>query len=196
MARAVDRQSSRAAAPSKGRLLTAHCLAASACYAHPVRIFSRQLLDELKARADASPRARAHFNIHVGDSDRVQRFFVVANRSAYFRPHRHAARSELALVVRGRFSVILFDPEGRVTARYEAGEGTPDIAYETPQATWHTLLADQDGSAFLEIKEGPYDPSTAAEFAAWAPPEGHASVPAFLAWARAAQPGALAPPLS
>jgi len=26
------------------------------------------------------------------------------------------------------------------------------------------------GAAFLEVKEGPYDPATAVEFAAWAPP--------------------------
>lgn len=161
-----------------------------------MRIFSQSLLDELTAQAAASPRGRAHHNIHASSSDLVQRFFVVVNRGSYFRPHRHATRSELALVVRGRFTVLLFDQEGQVTARYEVGEGTPHIAYETPQATWHTLIAERDGSTFVEIKEGPYDPATAAEFAAWAPPEGHASVPAFLDWARAAQPGAVAPRLA
>lgn len=158
-----------------------------------MRIFSQSLLDELTARAAASPRGRAHHDIHASSSDPVQRFFVVANRRSYFRPHRHTARAELALVVRGRFTVLLFDPEGRVTARYEVGEGTPDIAYETPQAAWHTLISEADGSAFLEVKEGPYDPATAAEFAAWAPEEGHAWTAAFLEWARTAQPGALAP---
>jgi cupin fold WbuC family metalloprotein len=161
-----------------------------------MKIFSQSLLDELTARAAAHPRGRAHFNIHALPSDLVQRFFVVANRSSYFRPHRHAARSELALILRGRFTILLFDQQGLVTGRYEVGEGTPDIAYETPQATWHTLVPEQDGSAFLEIKEGPYDPGTAAEFAAWAPPEGHDSVPAFLEWARTAQPGQLAPRLA
>jgi len=158
-----------------------------------MRVFPRSLIDELAAQAAASPRARAHYNIHGSSSDIVQRFFVVANRSSYFRPHRHAARSELALVVRGRFTVLLFDDQGQVTGRYEIGEGTPAIAYETAQATWHTLLAAQDGAGFLEIKEGPYDPATAAELASWAPPEGHESVPAFLEWARAAQPGERAP---
>jgi cupin fold WbuC family metalloprotein len=160
-----------------------------------MKLFSRTLLDELTAKATASPRARANFNIHASAADPVQRFFVVANRNTYFRPHRHAVKSELALVIRGRFDVVTFDEVGRVTARYTAGDDSPSIAYETPQGTWHTLVANSDGAAFLEVKEGPYDPGTAAEFAAWAPAEGHESVPMFLAWLRTARPGDRAPAL-
>jgi hypothetical protein len=63
------------------------------------------------------------------------------------------------------------------------------MAYETPQDTWHTLIPGAAGGAFLEVKEGPYDPATAAEFAAWAPAEGDALVSPFLLWLRRAQPG-------
>lgn len=160
-----------------------------------MKLFPRALLDELTTKAAASPRARAHYNIHTSASDLVQRFFVVANRSSYFRPHRHAVKSELALLVRGRFDVITFDEVGRITARYTVGEGSANIAYETPRGTWHTLIADNDGAAFLEVKEGPYDPATATEFAAWAPAEGHASAPLFLEWARTAALGDVAPAL-
>jgi cupin fold WbuC family metalloprotein len=154
-----------------------------------VKIVPRSLLDELAAKATASPRARAHHTIHATPADPVQRFIVVALRDSYFRPHRHVTRSELALVVRGRFDVVTFDAQGRVLARYEVGDGTANLAYETPETTWHTLIPGSDGGAFLEIKEGPYDPTTAAEFAPWAPAEGDASVPAFLGWLRRAQPG-------
>jgi len=158
-----------------------------------MKLFARTLLDELTTKAMASPRARAHFNVHATPADPVQRFFVVANRGSYFRPHRHNTKSELALVVRGRFAVITFDAEGRVTARYTIGDGTPSLAYETPQGTWHTLVVDTDGAAFFEVKEGPYDPATASEFASWAPPEGHESAPTFLQWLKSAQAGDLAP---
>jgi hypothetical protein len=50
-----------------------------------------------------------------------------------------------------------------------------------------------DGCAFLEVKEGPYDPATVVEFAAWAPAEGDASVPEFMQWLRTAQPGDVPP---
>jgi cupin fold WbuC family metalloprotein len=157
-----------------------------------MKLFAHDLLDELTARATASPRARAHHNIHEAASDPVQRFFVVTNRNSYFRPHRHLAKSELAMVLRGRFHILTFDEHGKVTARYSVGDDTTSMAYETPRATWHTLVADTDGAAFLEVKQGPYDPATASEFATWAPAEGEAGAAAFLEWLRTAQPGDVA----
>ena len=154
-----------------------------------MKLFSQTLLDELTAKASASPRGRANHNIHASAADPVQRFFIVAQRDTYFRPHRHLAKSELALVIRGHFDVLTFDAGGGVTGRYRVGSDTADIGFETPQGTWHTLLAVTDGAAFLEIKQGPYDPASAAEFASWAPPEGHESVPTFQRWLREAQPG-------
>src|SRR2546430_17148718 len=82
------------------------------------------------------------------------------------------------------FRSLTFDAAGRVTARYGVGDGTGAIAYETPPATWHTLVPGPEGGAFLEIKQGPYDPATSSEFAAWAPAEGEAAVPGFVEWLR------------
>jgi cupin fold WbuC family metalloprotein len=155
-----------------------------------MKIFSETLLDELAAKATASPRKRANHNIHTVDSDPVQRFFVAADADTYFRPHRHSSKSELALVLRGRFDLVTFDDAGHITGRRTLGGNTGDIAYELPSGTWHMLVACTNGATFLEVKEGPYDRATAAEFASWAPPEGDASVPQFLDWVRHAQPGA------
>lgn len=154
-----------------------------------MKLFSQLLLDELTAKAGSSPRLRANHNIHTSPGDVVQRFFVATRRDTYFRPHRHSAKSELALVLRGQFDVLTFDGQGVVTGRYRVGSDTDNIGFETPPATWHTLLAVTDDATFLEIKEGPYDPAKASEFAPWAPPEGDESVPAFLQRLREAQPG-------
>lgn len=158
-----------------------------------MKLLPRSLLDELAARAAAAPRGRAHHNMHASPDDPVQRFIVVAQRDSYFRPHRHVARAELALVLRGNLGIVTFDERGRVTARHEVGEGTANMAYETPPATWHTVIAALNGTAFLEIKQGPYDPSTSSEFAAWAPAEGAAAVADFQHWLRTALPGEVAP---
>jgi len=158
-----------------------------------MNIFTGQLLDELAARAMASPRGRTNFNIHSSAADPVQRYFIVASRQSYFRPHRHLSKSELALVLRGQFDIITFDERGVVTGRYVVGGDADGFAYETPRATWHTLIVRADGGAFLEVKEGPYDPATAIEFASWAPAEGDASVPQFMEWLRTAQPGEVPP---
>ena len=154
-----------------------------------LQLLPQSLLDELAAKAAASPRLRAHHNIHESAADPVQRFLVVAQADSYFRPHCHAARGELALLLRGGVDVLLFDARGCVLARHPVGAGSGHFAYETPQGVWHTLVPAATGCAFLEIKQGPYDPATAVQFAAWAPAEADAAVPAFRAWLRRAQPG-------
>ena len=158
-----------------------------------MKLLPHALLDELAATAAAAVRGRAHHNIHASPTDLVQRFIVVAQADSYFRPHRHAARAELAVILRGTVEVVTFDAAGRVTARYAVGAGTDNLAYETPAATWHTVIAGAHGAAFLEVKEGPYDPASMSEFAAWAPAEGEASVAPFQQWLRTARPGDAAP---
>jgi len=154
-----------------------------------MKLISQSLLDELAAAAAASPRGRSHYNLHGSAADVVQRYLVVANRGSYFRPHRHSARAELALIVRGALDLIVFDDARRVTARYAFGAGAGNIAYENGPGIWHTVVVNADATAFLEVKQGPYDPATASEFAGWAPLEGEPGAVRFLEWARHAAPG-------
>jgi cupin fold WbuC family metalloprotein len=154
-----------------------------------MKLLSQSALDDLATKATASPRKRAHLNLHESPADLLQRFFVAADRDTYIRPHRHRARGELALVVRGRFDILVFDDTGAVTARWTVGEGEDSIGYEAALMTWHTLVSRVDGAVFLEVKEGPYDPAGAAEFAPWAPAEGDPDAASCREWMRTAQPG-------
>lgn len=158
-----------------------------------MKLISNALLDEMSAKAAASPRRRTHHNLHSSASDLIQRFVVLLRRDSYVRPHRHLTKAELCTVIRGRFDIVVFDSAGVVTERTVVGEGTPNMAFELPQATWHTLLPLTDGAAFLEVKEGPYDPSVAAEFATWAPEEGSPGAAAFQQWVGTAPVGARVP---
>jgi cupin fold WbuC family metalloprotein len=154
-----------------------------------MKLVPHALLEELTTKAVASERRRVHYNIHSGPADLVQRFIVVALRDSYFRPHRHAVRAELALVLEGELDVVTFDESGRLTARYGIGRGAANLAYETLPASWHTIVVKSASTAFLEIKEGPYDPASASQYAAWAPAEGAATVGAYQEWLRRARPG-------
>ena len=154
-----------------------------------MKLLPHALLEELAARAAASPRRRAHYNIPAAPEDLVQRFIVMALQDSYFRPHRHAARAELALILEGDVELVTFDERGALTARSPVGGHSASLAYETPPAAWHTVLVSSARAAFLEIKQGPYDPATSSQFAQWAPAEGDASVAAFQQWLQSAGVG-------
>lgn len=151
-----------------------------------MKLLPTSLLDELAARAAASPRLRTHHNLHESAADPVQRYFIVATRDSYFRPHRHPTKSETALVLRGRLDVLTFDASGAIVARHAMGEGAPSFGYETPQGVWHTLVVHSANAAFFEVKEGPYDPATIVEPAPWAPAEGDAAARAYFERLRSA----------
>jgi cupin fold WbuC family metalloprotein len=103
----------------------------------------------------------------------------------------HLSKSELAIVLRGSFEIVTFDEEGHVQGRHAIGEGTGQFAYEATSGTWHTLVPLSPHCAFIEVKQGPYDPAVAVDFAPWAPAEGDSAVPRFQQWLREAPVGSL-----
>lgn len=136
-----------------------------------MKLITNDMLDQLNRQAADSPRKRSHYNVHESLSDVVQKLLVAATTESYFRPHRHVDKSEFALVLRGRFAVFSFDDAGKITRSQLIGEGTGVDGLELLPNTWHCWLSLTDDALFFETKQGPYDPATASEFAAWAPPE-------------------------
>lgn len=154
-----------------------------------VRLVTHTLLDELAIAAAASPRRRAHHNLHTGPDDELQRFLVVARGDSYFHPHRHTVRGELSTLLRGRVDVMTFDDDGTVLTRVPVGEGSETIAYDTPPRVWHTIVPRSEVCAFLEAKLGPYDPAKSIETAPWAPAEVGSNSWSFRAWLTSATVG-------
>ena len=146
-----------------------------------MKLVTSRMLDDLIARAGEAKRLRSNYNIHESLSDPVQRLFIAAGLSSYFRPHRHLGRSEFAIVIRGLFDIIIFDDEGVVTERISAGPGKDIFALEIQADVCHTWIPMSEQSVFFEVKQGPYDPATSLLFAPWSPEEGSARVEAFQA---------------
>ena len=130
------------------------------------------LVSEMMAVAASSERKRTNHNLHESSEDPVQRYCIAATKDSYFRPHRHPANWELAIVVRGRFEFIVFDDEGTVIESHTVGPNTGKNGFEIEANRWHCWLPLTDEGVFFEVKPGPYNPATAAEFAPWAPEEG------------------------
>ncbi|NLD79889.1 MAG: cupin fold metalloprotein, WbuC family, partial [Smithella sp.] len=116
-----------------------------------MKLVTSRMIDEMIVKAGESPRFRTNYNIHESLSDPVQRLFIAAGLSSYFRPHRHLGKSEFALVIRGLFDVILFDDEGTVTERVSIGPDTGIVGLEIPADQCHTWLPMAEASVFFEV---------------------------------------------
>ena len=153
------------------------------------------LLDELTAKAAASPRKRAHHNLHPVLEDPVQRLCVAIEPDTYIRPHRHADPStwELFILLRGSAVFLVFDDDGRILERAVLDVRGPLRAIELPPAAWHTIVSLETGTIFLEVKQGPYSAPGNRHSASWAAAEGEPEAARFAEWFRTAGAGAMPP---
>lgn len=147
-----------------------------------MRIVDQTLLDDLSARALASPRRRMNLNFHATAEDPCQRLLNAIEPGSYIRPHRHLAlpKEEMFIAVRGRMAMVIFDDSGAVTRVQLLAPAGPVCAGEVPIGTWHTILSLAPGSVFFETKPGPYRPIAEADWGPWSPAEGDARAAAYL----------------
>lgn len=147
----------------------------------------------LKAEATQVARRRTHATLHDELSDPVQRVVIALQPGTYVRPHRHGHGVwELFALLDGALAVLSFDGDGTVTQRVELRPGGARMAQLEP-GSWHTVIALAPDTLALEIKPGPYRPTSDKDFAAWAPAEGQDGAADMLRWFESAHPG-MAPP--
>jgi cupin fold WbuC family metalloprotein len=156
-----------------------------------MKLITTDLIHDLIAGAAASARQRMHYNLHESLSDPVQRLLIAARLESYFRPHRHPEKWECAVVLCGFFDILVFDDTGCVIERVSIGPASEGIGFEIQANTWHSWVPMMDESVAFEIKQGPYNPLAAADFAVWSPEEGTVEAEQFVASMRKAKIGDL-----
>ncbi len=141
-----------------------------------------RLLDKTSAKAQESARRRMNHNFHPQLDDPINRMLNAMEPGTYIQPHKHEDpdRFEVFIVLRGRFVVFIFDKTGHVTDHVILDAGKGSYGVEIPERTYHCLMSLQKGSVAYELKEGPYLPSGAKNFAPWAPAEGDDGVEAYM----------------
>ena len=154
-----------------------------------MKLINQEIIDELIKRATKGARRRSNYNLHPVPEDPVQRLLVAAKLDTYFRPHLHETKWECAVVLQGAFDVFIFDDVGVITQKIRLGKSRDALGFEIAARVWHGWLPVEEDGVFFEVKQGPYDPSRGTTFASWAPPEGDAAAPAFLARLRSAKVG-------
>ncbi len=152
-----------------------------------ITLIDDALLDEVCAEAAASPRRRKNRNFHPRDDHPAHRLLNAMQPDSYIPPHRHLDphKDETFVVLRGLLGLLVFDDEGTMVHRLKVGAGGTALGVDIPHGIWHTAVALESDTVFLEAKAGPYLPFLPAEKAPWAPAESAPEAAQYLSMLRA-----------
>jgi cupin fold WbuC family metalloprotein len=120
---------------------------------------TRAILDDLTAKAKASPRRRMNLDLRNGVEDQSQRMLNAIEPESVVPIHRHQKSSETVVCLRGRLVEEFYDELERICT--DAVELTPNgqtVALNIPAGQWHTLRSLESGSVILEMKDGKFEP--------------------------------------
>lgn len=117
------------------------------------------LLDDLTARAKASPRLRMNLDLRNSPEDGSQRMLNAIEPGSPMHIHRHKYTSETVVCLRGRVVEEFYnDLERMCTDAIELTSGGPNVAINIPAGQWHCIRALESGSVVLSCKDGKWEP--------------------------------------
>ena len=120
---------------------------------------TQAILDDLTAKAKASPRLRMNLDLRNGSDDQSQRMLNAIEPGSPLPIHRHQKTTETIACLRGRIVIEYYDELERVCT--EAIELSPNgqvVAVSVPIGQWHTVKVLESGSVILEMKNGAFEP--------------------------------------
>lgn len=123
----------------------------------------KQLLDELTAKAQSSPRLRMNHDLRDSADDQSQRMLNALEPGTVLPIHRHRTTSETVVIVRGRAVQWLYDDEGNVTGSVLLVAGGEIPAMQVEKGQWHRLECLESGTVIVEMKDGAYEPISPAD---------------------------------
>ena len=122
-------------------------------------IITQAILDDLTAKAKASPRLRMNLDLRNSEEDKSQRMLNAIEPGSPLPIHRHRHTSETVVCLRGRLVWEYYDELERIcTESIELSPNGAVVALNIPAGQWHTVRALESGSVILEMKEGAYEP--------------------------------------
>ncbi len=120
-------------------------------------IINDNLLDEVTAKAEGSPRLRMNFNLHDSLDAKAQRLINVLLPGTALPIHRHRHTAETYVMLRGKMFVVFYDDMGGQIERYLLDPTIGNYGVQIPAGQWHGIEVIEP-SAIFEVKDGPYTP--------------------------------------
>lgn len=121
-------------------------------------------LDSLTARAKASERLRANFDLRDSSEDGSMRMLNALEPGTVIPVHRHNGTSEEVICIRGCVEEVLYDDSGVEVKRLRLSPSSGVIHCRVPLGQFHTCQSLESGSVIIEFKNGKYDPATTEDF--------------------------------
>ena len=142
----------------------------------------QEIIDRLCREAAASPRRRAHLNLHEDLEEDVQRLLIAMQPGTYIRPHRHpeAYKKETLVILQGQCTCFTFAEDGSIADSITLDPNSSIHLCEIPDLEWHNVVCLTNDTVMLEFKRGPYVPLAPENFAPWAPEEGSSNGPDYV----------------
>lgn len=119
-------------------------------------IIDGKILNELTAKAKASPRLRYNLDLRNRAEDNSQRMLNALEPGTVMPIHRHKGSSETCVCIRGHFEEYSYDDNGNLTDTIDMVPGGVVLNIEAGQ--WHSLKCLESGTILLETKDGVYRP--------------------------------------
>ena len=119
-------------------------------------IITKEILDELTAKAKASERLRANLDLRNSAEDKSQRMLNALEPGTMLPIHRHKGTSETCVCIRGHFKEYFYDSDGRLEKVIDMVPGGTVLNIEAGQ--WHSLKCLESDTVLLEAKDGVYRP--------------------------------------
>ena len=119
---------------------------------------TQALLDDLTARAKASPRLRMNYDLRNSSEDGSQRMLNAIEPGSPLPIHRHTKSSETVVCLRGHLRELFYNDAGEVTEVIDLTPGGDCVALNIPIVQWHTVEVLESGTVIMEVKDGKYEP--------------------------------------
>ena len=119
-------------------------------------IITKEILDNLTAKAKENPRLRCNLDMRNSADDQSQRMLNALEPGTVMPIHRHKGSSETCVCIRGHFEEYFYDSDGRLTDTVDMVPGGVVLNIEKGQ--WHSLRCLESGTILLEAKNGKYAP--------------------------------------
>lgn len=121
---------------------------------------TQALLDDLTAKAKASPRLRMNYDLRNSSADGSQRMLNAIEPGSVVPVHRHRGSTETVVCLRGRVVEEYYDEQERIcTEAIEISPGGQNVAVNIPIGQWHTIRSMESGTVIMEVKDGAYEPT-------------------------------------